>query len=101
MNINEFITIVGALTLINDLVVQFIKTKITDKNTTLVAFISAIALALIAPSPFVRIRSIAVVIISSFVTFTLGAIIFPPLYNTRYISYVIIAYLLSLVNMFI
>ena len=45
MNVNEFITIIGALTLINDLVVQFIKTKITDKNTTLVAFISAIVLA--------------------------------------------------------
>ena len=45
MNVNEFITIIGALTLINDLVVQFIKTKITDKNTTLVAFISAVVLA--------------------------------------------------------
>lgn len=45
MDINNFMVVIGALTLINDLVVQFIKTKITDKNTTLVAFISAIVLA--------------------------------------------------------
>ena len=45
MDVNQFITVIGALTLINDVVVQFIKTKITDKNTTLIAFISAMALA--------------------------------------------------------
>ena len=44
-NINYFILIIGALTIINNLVVQFVKTEITNKNTTLVAFITAIALA--------------------------------------------------------
>lgn len=45
MDINKFMLVIGALTLINDLVVQFIKTNITNKNTTLVAFVTAIILA--------------------------------------------------------
>lgn len=45
MDVNKFILIVGGLTLVNNLIVQFIKKEITNKNTTLVAFIAAIALA--------------------------------------------------------
>ena len=45
MNVEQFILTMGSLVLVNDLVVQAIKTKITDKNTTLVAFIAAIILA--------------------------------------------------------
>lgn len=45
MEINTFMLVMGSLVLINDLVVQAIKTKITNKNTTLVAFITAIVLA--------------------------------------------------------
>ena len=41
MDVNNFILIIGALTLINNLVVQFVKTEITNKGTTLVAFITA------------------------------------------------------------
>ena len=44
MNTNNFILLVGSLTIINNLVVQFIKTEITNKNTTLVAFATAIIL---------------------------------------------------------
>lgn len=47
MDINKFILIVGSLTIANNLVVQFIKTNITNKNTTLVAFITAIALSFV------------------------------------------------------
>lgn len=45
MDVNQFILIIGSLTTINDLLVQFIKTKITNKHTTLVAFVTAIMLA--------------------------------------------------------
>lgn len=45
MDVNTFILIIGSLTLINNLLVQFIKTEITNKNTTLVAFITAIAIS--------------------------------------------------------
>lgn len=45
MDISQFILVMGALVLINDIVVQGIKTKITNKNTTLVAFITAMILA--------------------------------------------------------
>lgn len=45
MEINTFILVMGALVLINDLVVQYIKIKFTNKNTTLVAFVTAIILA--------------------------------------------------------
>ena len=45
MNVNSFILMIGSLTLINNVIVQFIKTEITNKNTTLVAFITAIALS--------------------------------------------------------
>lgn len=41
MDINNFILIIGALTFINNMIVQFIKTEITNKRTTLVAFITA------------------------------------------------------------
>lgn len=41
MDVNQFILTIGALTLINNLVVEFIKTKITNKNTTVIAFIIA------------------------------------------------------------
>lgn len=45
MDVNSFIVIIGSLTLINNLVVQFIKTEVTNKNTTLVAFITAIIIS--------------------------------------------------------
>jgi hypothetical protein len=45
MKINTFMLVMGALVIINDLVVQAIKIKITNENTTLVAFITAIILA--------------------------------------------------------
>lgn len=45
MDVNTFILIIGSLTLINNLVVQFIKTEVTNKNTTLVAFITAIVIS--------------------------------------------------------
>lgn len=45
MDINGFILIIGSLTLVNNLVVQFVKTQITNKNTTLVAFITAMAIS--------------------------------------------------------
>lgn len=41
MNINEFIINATALTLACDLIVQAIKVNVTDKNTTLLAFIVA------------------------------------------------------------
>ena len=45
MDVNQFILIIGSLTTVNDLLVQFIKAKITNKHTTLVAFVTAIILA--------------------------------------------------------
>lgn len=45
MDISQFVSVMGALVLINDLVVQSVKTKITDKNTTLVAFVTSMILA--------------------------------------------------------
>ena len=47
MDINKFIMVIGGLTLVNNLIVQFIKTNVTDKNTTLIAFITAMVLAFI------------------------------------------------------
>ena len=47
MDINKFIMVIGGLTLVNNLVVQFIKTSITDKNTTLIAFVTAMVLAFV------------------------------------------------------
>ena len=41
MDVNQFILTIGALTLVNNLIVEFIKTNITSKSTTIVAFITA------------------------------------------------------------
>lgn len=45
MDTNEFVLVVGALTFINNFLVQFIKNELTNKNTTLVALITGVILA--------------------------------------------------------
>ena len=47
MDANNFIVTIGGLTLINNLIVQFIKTQVTNKNTTLIAFATAIVIAFV------------------------------------------------------
>ena len=47
-DVNQFIYLIGAMTIINNVLVEFVKKEITNKNTTLVALITSMIIVCVA-----------------------------------------------------